>query len=497
MGNNETVHHASAIETYSKSVQTLETIIRDTTNVDKKGEVEKHLSTALEARSRIQKALEDEHPVNNIMSVFENDDVLVKMGNKLVYEHKINMYRWRGSTGINDSTYWWWYIDHSPISSIFWLMTTLFLFIFSLPFIIDGVNSVSSVMIQIFSTAGIEDFVFDTLPLLGAFFQLGVGGSISLALTRRFRTEFNQFVVKRLLETNARLMLRHILPITSPPIIFSTFILTILVTNLVILPLLGSYYTQQAQNDILRGSVNSATNNISIAMATNLSTYANTLTLIGQEYESIGQNEEAIDAYQQALREDATMLPARYLLANLLLDNGQPQDAIVILDVGIYQLTSHERDELDITVLDNDDSFVIQRLRIQYKYLLLVTRARAFLQLGSARAAMTDLLEVRDLIGENEDLFITPRDLEVEDSTSNLNEQILSLSYHYYYALANEALELEALQFNQTNVASSYRIEAENAWEIVIQLSDERSNDYQARLWNIEANQRLSTVSQR
>lgn len=493
---------------YQKGVNKLETLIwggaserqlvvaDETANTGEVIEPKQLFATILETRSSIYASLQDNKPIDNVIALSEADNKLRITGKKVVSAHKIDLYHWRQSYGIDDSKQWWWYLDQSIATYIVWIIFTAIILFFSLKFLnpIRLLNQISTLSIQLFSSVGINEFSLETIALIGTAFQLAIGGSISIAFTRTFRSWLNQKFY------DWASVPRWLLPVPSYTLIATLFIIFIAMANYLILPSLESYFDQQATEAMERGSVSSAANNINSAIATNVSSYANSLTLLGLEYENIGQNELAKETYQRALLEDSKMLGARYLLANLLLDEGNSQDAILILDEGIRQLDHQENNPRNPNPNNprnpnpndprNPNPNEIRRLETQFRYLLLVTRGRAFLQLSSASLALQDLKDVKDLIEDNETLFITEEDLEGEriDALEGMN----TIEFYYYYALANEARQREELDFGDETSANLYGGVAFEAWEAVIILSSQQNNDYQARLWNLEASQRVN-----
>ncbi|MEM9955473.1 MAG: hypothetical protein AAF846_27975 [Chloroflexota bacterium] len=443
----------------------------------------KQFAKVLKERSNIRYYLnENPTPPEEIETLFFTDEVLRQKGRDFIREHKINMYHWRESASIDDKQQWWWYLEQSRWAYVGWLIVTLAVFISILQFLIPPLIDISALAIRIFSNAGIEDSVFDTLAILGTLFQLAIGGSISLALTRTFSDRFNA-----LLQSQKRIppWIRLGLPVPPAPILLAFFSATLLVTQYGFLPQLEQFYANQADRAFASGAITEASVNTNIAMATNSSSYVNTLTLIGREYENIGELDLAKETYQEALLQDSTLSGTRYLLANLLLDEDSANIAIRILDDGIQQINEkYQFADLQVDTMTDE-----QRRDIQLLVLLLTSRGRAFLQLDFPDAAFQDIRRAESIISDYDEFFLSRADIEADNFDG---EQVLNIAQFYYYdALINEALALREVTLGNTVSSNLYETEALDAWESVLLVTDQGSSDFQIRLWNLEASQRI------
>lgn len=374
----------------------------------------------------------------------------------------------------------------SPYTQWAWFVATTIILFLSLSFLNLSrlPNQILTLTNQLFSLSGGNELLFNISMLLSIILLLAIGGGISITYIRHFHPWLNQTL------HGWSFIPRRLLPVPAYTLIATVFIIFVAETNWLILPSLEDYLNQQIIEDIERDSTIFAANNLPIIVS-NVSSYANSLTLLGLEYENTGQGELAKETYQRVLLEDSTMLGVRYLLANLLLDENNSQNAIPILDEGLRQLDLYEDEEITINSIEPENPDILQHQETQIRYLLLGTRGRAFLQLSSARLALQDLGEVKDLIESNDIFFITGDDLEgvIIEPLEGIN----TIEFYYYYALANEARQQEESDNGDERSAELYEQVAFDAWENVILLSSQRNNDYQARLWNSEANERISS----
>jgi tetratricopeptide (TPR) repeat protein len=468
------------------------------------------LKGALVARDGVEQYLraQPEAAVNQMLWLADLDDDLYELGRQVLRRHWINLGAWRairlaaqdGLTRLADTAAevsisaassqedtalgWWWYLDEPSFersARIDWWRLLSFLIGVVLPFglllfflepIVSTARTFSNFVLTQFagvdtSQLGLDLFTIGTIAV-----QILFGGRLSLGFARQVTDSLNRILQGW--RFPFRRVLVGLLPISPFLVGTLTFLLIVLIINIILFPQLYGILQRQAQTAEELDAASLLARNTEDPFS---------LTSLGIRFEQSGNFEQAQRRYEQALASDDQLIFARYRLAALLIDLGEFDDAIRYLDTGLEQLEDYITMQPDASPgaslpLDNKGQAK------QLKYLFLVSRGRAFLGKDAPDAALIDFGTITRMLREPDalELFVT---LENKDTAPD-NAQS-ALEHYYYLAQTYDALLLSDSLNEAQRV--QYTLGAEEAWDTVRRLANFEIG--RERLWLLEANERL------
>jgi tetratricopeptide (TPR) repeat protein len=446
----------------------------------------------LQSRDELAELLKDNSISNSklFLEIKAADKELFNTGTAYIVHHSINVPTLRAvAKHKNEALGWWWYLDDNEVEHggftthwynlrpVLWTGLALFLLLFSLQLTINTSIRIATFIVQLFPNIESIDLSFDTLTLLGFLAQIFIGGRIVMPFTRRIADDINRGIYTLLGFTHFQ-MLRHMLPLSRFLVGTLLFIFVIWICDAFIVVRLADALREQARSSIDAHSLSRTEGSLEASALLNPDNYyAIDLVILGQRYEDMGDNENALRLYENALSADPQLLLARYWLSNMYVYDEQYVRAIEILDYGLRQIHQETNYYRNGTAAEDDFKPTLPSLEstIQVRYLFLINRARAFLALDLPNGAIQDLIVARELTlhSDYQHFFITSANKDVPPENA-----IKALDLYYYSARTYTALY-------DLRGDERYLQEANEAWRMVRQLAD--VNTGVERLWLIEA----------
>lgn len=414
-----------------------------------------------------------------LLEIKQADDDLYELGRETLRQEWINLAAWREikkpthqiQESYNQVLPWWWHLDTVSYnqsariddnriwSVIFGFITPCIILFISLSLIVQTTRLIATFVLTVFAEVEISELGFDLFTLGAIVSQVIFSERISVRFAQQFTEGINHIL--KAYPWRGRSVFVLFLPISRFLVGSIIFIMVVFALKQLIIPQLANILESQAQ------SIEEL--ELASMLQVDANDYAVSLSLIGYNYEQTNDLELAKQKYEQALATDPTVIITRYRLAELYTDLGDIDRAIRLLDDGLQQLSNFliEKTGLPLNSLQQAK---------QVQFLMLVSRARAFMTKQAPLAAEIDLIAAERLVTDNPELFILDKE--------NKAPGAIDIVPMYYYR-ANNYHTL----FDQTSIAD-YAAGATVAWKQVELLADVENG--KQRLWLIEANKRLT-----
>jgi tetratricopeptide (TPR) repeat protein len=419
--------------------------------------------------------------------IADADQALRKLTNDILDVYRLDFREWQ-HTREPKSSLWWWHLDeerfgddhweHNALRPVIYTLLAFAIIYLSLGELVSVADRISNFLINIFARSNLANMGLDLLTIGTFLVQILVGGRISLIFARRLTKAINRLVQRY--DGRRRWLISKLFPVTELFIGTLLFVAILLLVSRVAVDSIGAK---------LRTTINQTGKSISerqnlLDLAATLDPTADRpleLTHIGLNYEEIGDYEQAIHAYEQALSAEPSLLVTSYLLAHLYAEQGiespveSKRVALVILDRAVSAVED--------STLSHDDLYLRSAYYVpQFQYLLRVTRARVFFNMQEINAAIYDLSYAERIARNpaNEALFIRWDNKPASDIVPAEGMPVPIPVTELYYLRA----QASSLLFAQSS-EPVYQRDACEYWAHVIQLANNRVG--REVIWNTEA----------
>lgn len=451
------------VSAYQQALDKLDALLHNCQRSARQDSSRRQITAALEAvfhqRDSLETALtkQPDTAANQVDYIAALDARLVASGERALTITRTNLHAWRSVLAARGEPAWWWSLDTTwgGPTQTFPSLQRLGVYVLSAVALGIALAIITIQTTRLFA----QDLNF--LGGITLAVQVVIGGSLA-------HKDIRMILLKLARGLNHLLRLPARLTGPSPLLLFSVlFLTTVLLLNGVILPLLAAHMHALAIAALEAENPGQAEAHLQLAVRL-VPDYASSLTQLGILYDGIGDREQAIASFEQALAVDSQLLLARYWLAELNLDvpdEAHINRALRLVDQGLHLVQRHEAGEIVLPV-GSSDELVMQR------YLLLLSRGRAFIELGRPAGALIDLNEAQRLTEAHPELFIDTA--ETGGSTGNDMRALSVFDLKWLTALALEMVyDAEPNDENRWN--------ADVAWVTVKQTADP-INDSQERL---------------
>lgn len=432
--------------------------------------------------------------------IAEQDEKLRQLTNRILSVYCLDFDEWT-HTRQPDPSLWWWNLDNerfnteqwrqNPIRLIFYTVLALLLIYWNLGVLVSIADRVSNFLIGVFARSNLANIGLDLLTVGAFLVQIVVGGRISLIFAERLTDAINHWV--RRYDWHGRRVLTLLAPVTS---LFVGTLLFVALLFLISIAVEGVGQQLRMTIDDADKSISERLTLLDLASTLDPSTSRPVdLTRIGIGYEEIGDFEQAQQAYEQALSAEPSLTVTSYLLANLYAEtrheSADEMDAINraalrILDRALNAIEDQKVGKLTLEQLRlSDDDYVPQ-----FEYLLLLTRAKVFFNMGEYGAALDDLIRAERVAVDYDALFIRVDNKPESEIIVPDGMPIPIRVTELYYVQARTC----SLLLERTD-APAYRDCALLNWTQVTQLADPRIG--REVIWNTQAGAERSALRRR
>jgi len=503
------------IQAYEAYLDELEAILNKVNEFEEKSatgyEIEKTFGNLLNARDTLQTEIMRVTDIegDQLVHIAQLDEKLRQVGFRVFRRHFIDMRIWRKVRMPDDQENWWWEIDKelyglikdrtSPVRSLIYAALALLILFWNIDFIIQTGGTIASWFLNVFSRVNAQQYGLDVITVVAVVAQVAFSGGLSASINQRITKLTNRFLTRTPDE---------IRPVTIALVPVSRFFVGTLIFVAIIstighlLPLLSRQLGESVSK--IEQPLTSAESVLATSALLDPNVdYAVGLTRLGIQNQDVGDGERARALYEQAIGSVPDLIVADYRLANIYVDTDVKDAAlqmkgIQLLDHSIQAIDHYKtllaqdmtpearqkkQDELLHDLRLTDESYVYR-----FEVLLLITRARAFMNLNQPTGALVDLAYAEKAVGEHPELFVIP---EKPDSETTITDEAtpeapvsvvtnpLRIPELYYLtAKANDNLAISTKR-------PIYQTRAIKYWLLLGQVVDARIGT--ERMWALEA----------
>ncbi len=503
------------IQAYEAYLGDLESVLDKVNEYGEKAatgyEIEKAFGNLLNARDTLQTEIMRVTDIegDQLVHIAQLDSRLRQVGFRVFRRHFIDMRIWRKVRMPDDQENWWWEIDKelyglikdrtSPIRSLIYAALALLIIFGNINFIIQTGGTIASWFLNVFSRVNAQQYGLDVITVVAVVAQVAFSGGLSASINQRITKLTNRFLTHTPDE---------IRPVTIALVPVSRFFVGTLIFVAIIsaighlLPLLSRQLGESVSR--IEQPLTSAESVLATSALLDPNVdYAVGLTQLGIQNQDVGDGERARALYEQAIGSVPDLIVADYRLANIYVDTDVKDAAlqmkgIQLLDHSIQALdhyktimaqpmTPEVRRQKQAELLHDlrltDESYVYR-----FNVLLLITRARAFMNLDEPTGALVDLAYAETAVAEHSELFDVPwlasADSQIsgeatpEAAAAPAASPLRIPELYYLIAKANDTL------FESTK-KPIYQSRAIKYWNLLAQVVDTRIGT--ERMWALEA----------
>lgn len=507
------------IQAYKTHIDGLESVLNQVNEYGEKSATGEELEVAfgnlLNARDTLQTEITRVTDIegDQLVKIAQMDAKLRQLGFSVFRRHFIDMRIWRKVRMPDDQENWWWEIDKelyglikdrtSPIRSLIYAALALLIIYWNIDFIIDTGGKIASWFLNVFSRVNAQQYGLDVITVVAVVAQIAFSGGLSARINQRITKLINRFL------TRTRDEIRPVTIILVPVSRF--FIGTLIFVGIIsaighLLPLL-SRQLGESVSKIEQPLTSSESVLATSALLDPNVDYAVGLTRLGIQNQDVGDGERARTLYEQAIGSVPDLIVADYRLANIYVDTDVKDVALQMKGI---QLIDHSIQALDHyqTILSQDmtpqerkqkQDELLHDLRLtdesyiyRFNVLLLITRARAFMNLGQPAGALVDLADAERIVNDYPELFVRPELPEAESTITEeatpdapLQQVTVPLRIPELYYLTAKAYD-QRFSSSQSLV---YKKRADKYWLLLTQVVERRIGT--ERLWALEAQDRI------
>lgn len=463
----------------------------------KVSDYEREFLKTLFSREKLQNAVQDAKSnivVTDLTEIDELDNSLRDKAEILYRYSWINLSILRDGDK-NKTPDWWWQLDSTLVNASWKHLKTrggIVQLVLSVVFIAVAVLIASPIIQTLFDAATefvsshIQEVGLEMVSLAAFVVQLLLSARIAFAFAGSLSREVNRWLLRR--DETKRRIANYFLPIN--PVLVGSLLFSLILLGVVAVTTIVIRELQSGEGR-LGSTIDLAAGREINSFLGEGSDYTNYTLLLGLQAEDRGDYEVARSYYREALIQTPSALVAYYRLSRLYLEQRVDPDksseqlqyiALDLLDAALRHV-QESKAETDVEVLRATYALNSVENIAQMEFLLRVTRAEVFLNLGQPSGARLEIGDAEVVMRNNPQRFAASTEIEEPTGTA-----IPVTEFHYVNAKALTALWEAA----DAASAESYRSAALEAWQIVERLADPRLG--RERLWRLEANENIARL---